>query len=511
MSRGRALVLLVALVVLFGCFAAQAGAFVYWGTSDGSIGRANLDGSGVNESFIAGPEVSFGMAVDGQHIYWTTSGAIGRANLDGSDVNQDFITGASQPFGVAVDGQHIYWSNEAADTIGRANLDGSDPDPDFITTGLEPDGVAVDGQHIYWTNFDSTIGRANLDGTDRDQSFITGASDPTGVAVDGQHVYWTNFGTSTIGRANLDGTDPDQSFVSTGSNPQALAVDGQHIYWVNLPIVGPIGNRPVGIGRADLDGTDVEQNFISTISTQTTVFGVAVDALPAPPTVQISSPASGATYTVGQQVPTSFSCAEGAGGPGLASCTDSNGAGAPSGMLVTSAPGKFTYTVTATSNDNQTATASVAYTVMPAPAPAPAPTPTPTPAPTPVVPTVSPNNHFTIKHVTTRKDGRVTVTLALPGPGKVDILETAWLDNFAQAATLLNPAPRRFVFARAHRGHTHGATVRITIKPNRRGKRLVTHHRYAVTIRLWVSYTPRHGSQRNVGIYGLHITQPHMH
>ena len=38
------------------------------------------------------------MAVDGQHIYWTNAdGTIGRANLDGSGVNQSFITGASDP------------------------------------------------------------------------------------------------------------------------------------------------------------------------------------------------------------------------------------------------------------------------------------------------------------------------------------------------------------------------------------------------------------------------------
>ena len=46
-----------------------------------------------------------------RHIYWTNYGTdtIGRADLDGSNVNQSFITpGAFQPGGVAVDAEHIY-------------------------------------------------------------------------------------------------------------------------------------------------------------------------------------------------------------------------------------------------------------------------------------------------------------------------------------------------------------------------------------------------------------------
>jgi hypothetical protein len=105
------------------------------------------------------------------------------------------------------------------------------------------------------------------------------------------------------------------------------------------------------------------------------------------------------------------------------------------------------FTVTARSKDGQSVTSTVSYTVL------------------------LPDNRFTVPQVKTCRDGTVKLAVKVPGPGTIDVLETAWNDNLARVAVLLQPAKDRFVYAREHTNAPGAGTVRLRVIPTARGRR----------------------------------------
>ncbi len=90
------------------CSLAVGADHLYW-EAGGSIARASLDGEEVEQGFIPSVGDLNGIAVDEGHVYWSTRpagiAAIGRAGLDGSRVEPTWIAGStSSNFrGIAVD------------------------------------------------------------------------------------------------------------------------------------------------------------------------------------------------------------------------------------------------------------------------------------------------------------------------------------------------------------------------------------------------------------------------
>ena len=117
------------------------------------------------------------------------------------------------------------------------------------------------------------------------------------------------------------------------------------------------------------------------LSTTTTITYTVVFA--PPPSPQISSPTDQQTYSLNESVPTSFSCTDATGAPGISSCIDSHGGSGSPGTLDTTTAGAHSYTVTATSSDGQSATSTITYTVGAAPSTTPGTTPPVTLGPEP--------------------------------------------------------------------------------------------------------------------------------
>ena len=245
-----------------------AGNKMYW-TDSGSIRRADLDGTNVEDLIRDAVQFPVGIALDiaGNKMYWVDlySNKVQRADLNGENIEDLVTTGQGKPGGIALDiaRNKMYWMDSGS--IRRADLDGENVED--LITGL-PDkfgGIALDivGNKMYWAIGDR-IRRADLDGENVEDLVTAGLEDPFGIALDigGNKLYWADRGTDKIRRADLNGRNVEDHIATGLGDPFGIALDivGNKMYWTET--------ARKKIGRIDLDiiNYDIQYRIIDTAS-----------------------------------------------------------------------------------------------------------------------------------------------------------------------------------------------------------------------------------------------------
>ncbi len=221
------------------------------------------------------------------YIYWTDNGTdlnslgttLGRANLDASGVFDPIVKSASGPGSIAVSGGYMYWLNTGTSSIGRAGLDGSGANPDFIVLPGHPSSMAVGGGYIYWVSNSQIIGRVGVDGSGETTSLFSGLPGSTNlsaIALSGSTLYVGDSETGDIDQVPAGGGTP-QTMISVPATSGtayffSLAVGGGFIYW---SIFAP--SAQIGQGTLGASPTITNANYIPSIDVGT-AFGLTADA-----------------------------------------------------------------------------------------------------------------------------------------------------------------------------------------------------------------------------------------
>jgi sugar lactone lactonase YvrE len=304
-----------------GIRAVSGSRLVYLDISGGRLLSANPDGSDVTvlvRGLSGGPD---GVAVDAAagHIFWTNmgrpseaDGSVERADLDGSHVTRIVPAGgAFTPKQLRLDAMHskLYWSDREGMRVMRSDIDGSHIET-LVETGRDDlarrdaanwcVGVALDVERrrIYWSQKGGSnagagsIRRAGLEiprGEDPAhrsdiEVLFDGLPEPIDLDLDpgNRLIYWTDRGNpprgNTVSRAPMDlpaGANPktrdDQQILVRDLHEGigiALDLDGKRMFVTDLG-----GN----VYRAALDGSEK-----STLLTgQGSLTGIAYVRVPA--------------------------------------------------------------------------------------------------------------------------------------------------------------------------------------------------------------------------------------
>jgi len=295
-----------------------AGRLFFLSASSGQVFSANPDGSDLKVIVSEGRRIPDGIVVDTEagYLYWTNmgnptanDGSIERANIDGSSASHIVPSGGTfTPKQLQLDRKNrkLYWSDREGMRIMRANLDGSkietlvDTSEGDARPGKDSKkwcvGIALDleGGKVYWTQKgpekagQGRIFRANLEipegqtPTNRQDIEVLYNNLPEPIDLDfdlgNRIMYWTDRGEpprgNTVNRAPMDAIN--------GKRPEPEIVINHLMEGIGLAL--DLENRRMfvtdlagSVYSANLDGS----NKKPVVFAQGNLTGIAYAELPA--------------------------------------------------------------------------------------------------------------------------------------------------------------------------------------------------------------------------------------
>jgi hypothetical protein len=315
--------------------------------------------------------------------------------------------------------------------------------PPTITSAFTPTLIGLSDSAATALSF--TITNPNTSGTLSAVSFTSTL--PTGLAVDNP-----NGESGTCGSTGL---------ITAAPATQAISLTGGSIK------AGASCTFSVSITAAQTGTFQSATSVVSSSAGDSSAGAAATLTVIPPPTVTVGHIKNNAKYTYGQVVRPTYSCAQPEDVTGLTDCSAEDDLGndiASGGALKTKLPGSHSLTVTATSDDGAVTSQEIDYTVLP-------------------------NNQFVIAKVKPKHHGALQFQLALPGAGKVKVVELAGSKTFGQFAGSV--AGRR--------------KLNVNVKPTTAGSALLK-KTPSVKVTLQVTYTPKGGVKRTVTRHGIALS-----
>ncbi|HVU51516.1 MAG TPA: hypothetical protein VHL80_12565 [Polyangia bacterium] len=224
------------------------------------------------------------LVVAGDFVYWTVQGPgaiVVRAPLVGG-AGEELVRDDAGAFGLAVDGQFVYYGQPGAARIMRIPLSGGLPVTLAGHAG-DPLFLVKDGASLYWTDagVDGKVVKLDLVDGAQPVTLIDGQSRPRALAVRDGFVYWTDVIDGTLLRTPDHLTGPPDAAVRTASRLASglgVTIGGSPSGPTDLLLVGDYAYVPDGHGfirRVPLAGGDLEP----VADAQGTPYGIATDGV----------------------------------------------------------------------------------------------------------------------------------------------------------------------------------------------------------------------------------------